>query len=200
MHESATRAYDERAVALADAGSTLVARVCEYDRYAAFMNARDTTARRDMVARIRRFLEAKYRHAYANVADGDFRRSMLRMFNLAEGRDRRANTIQMLIIHTAVLLEAEVARALCPPEPNPDDEDAVDAALVDRLVFTTFEQRYLRHLFRDLCDGTTVSVGSFVEELNGAYSALLPSNPETAATTFPYNRRRRIVFSNVPPH
>ena len=191
LHAEQAR-YDATAREHAHAGDMLVRRMAVYDQYASFIMQRDTTARRAMVQRVRAFLERKYRQAFENAEDTEFRDTMARLFALAEARSRMGNVLQMYIIHVAVLLEPEISRAFCPPPPDPDDVDAVDAAHVDRLAFTVFEQRYLLPAFLDFRDGTTIGVISFVHELNAAYTSLLPSNPIDAVVRA--RNRRRIAF------
>jgi len=180
---------------LAAAGDVEVARACEYDRYVALIMSRDTSSRRATVLRIRAFLEAKYRFAYDNEADPEFRTVMTRMFDIAtSGSTRLANTIQMFIIHVAVLLESDVARSFCPPAPDPDDPGAVDTAIVDRAAFVEFEQHYLFPYFLDLRDGTTLSVLSFTNRLDKIYVGLQPTSPVDAVIA--NNNVRRIRFSD----
>ena len=191
--QSAAQArYDTTAHEGAHMGQALLRRIMAFDQYASFIISRDTSARRAMVRRVRAFLEDKYRRAFENAEDTEFRDSMTRLFELAEQRSPMANVLQMYIIHVAVLLEPEISRALCPAPPDPDDADAVDGARVNRLAFTLFEQRYLLPAFLDLSDGSTLNVISFVINLNAAYTSILPSNPIDAVVRT--RNRRRIDF------
>ena len=171
----------------------MIAHICDYDRYAAMILSRDTRQRRQFVNDVKTFLEQKYAQAYNNPADDEFRTRMTRLFELANDTSRIANVMQMFIIHCAVMLEPEIARALCPPEPPQDDRDAVDHAHVDRIAFCYFEQQYLLPLFGDMLNGRNMDVFKFVDDLGAAYTSLLPPNPVEAAEA-PINRRRRIVF------
>lgn len=190
---AAANAMQQRAETVYDTvGDVQLARECDYDRYVSLIMNRSAAMRRATVHRLRAFLEAKYRFAYENEADPEFRAVMTRMFDIASSTSTRlAHTVQMFIIHVAVLLESDVARSFCPPAPDPDDHGAVDTALVDRVAFVEFEQHYLFPSFLDLRDGTTLSVLSFTVTLNKMYLALQPSSVVDAVVATGNPRRIR---------
>ena len=186
--------YDARTRDMATIGDVLLARTCRYDLYASLIASRDTNERRNMVRRIQAFVNDKFRRALSNEEDREFADDMARLFALALQRSRLANLFQMYVIHVAVLLEPTISRAFCPPEPDPDDHEAVDTARVDRLAFTLFEQRYLLPAFVDLSDGVTHSAISFTEHLNDVYFQVLVANPIDGVVRT--RNRRRIVFDD----
>jgi hypothetical protein len=160
--------------ALARLGDVLTHRLATFDLYAAFIASPDTAPRRKMVRHIRALLERKYQRALANEHDRGFRDFFDRAFDIALGPESRfAHIAQMYIIHIAVLLEHEVALALCPPAPTVPG--AVDGARVYRVGFVEFTQRDLYRTFLDFIDGTTMSVITFVLKLNGAYTDYMPA-------------------------
>ena len=190
LQASTQSEYDASVAERAHSGQLLVQRMMDYDLYASVIMNRDTRARRALMRRIQAFLARKYRIAFENAEDDEFRTSIARLFELASRRTRMGNDLQMYIIHVAVLLEPEIARFFCPAPPDPDDEEAHDEARVDRLAFTIFQQRYLLPAFVDLLDGATLGPKTFVYKMNGAYTALLPSSPVDALVRATRHRRR----------
>lgn len=185
--------YDTHALAIAETGDKLKARVSAYDKYAAFIQSRNVGIRLEMVRRIRVHVEHRYAFAYNNAADTDYRVTMTRFFDLASDEHGEfANAIQMYIIHMAMLFEPTIVRSLCPPPPDPDDDDAPDLSCVDRFAWTIFEQSCLLQAYLDLRDGNTYDAVTVVEHLDALYTSLLPPNPIDAVILT--KNRRRIVF------
>ena len=174
-------------------GAMLAQRICDYDAYANMMMNRKSDERRRFIAAIKTFVAKKYRRSLENPECPVFREQFERFFDIVRGDSQICNILQMYICHIAVLFESRIREGLCPPPPDPNDPTARDSARIDRFAFSCFEQKFLLNMFFDLRDGTTLSVPSFVRELNAAYMALLPSDPLDAALA---DRTRTIEFSD----
>ena len=185
--------WDQRVAERAHYGSVLVQRAFDYDAYVRITQSRDSLFRRRFVTAIKTFLQQKYKHALENPECPLFRQQFERFFTIVRGDSQICNILQTYICHLGVLFEANIKAWLCPPPPDPDDPNAVDTAYVDRTAFALFEQQHLLPMFYDLRDGSTITVPSFVRELNAAYSALMPPDPLEAALA---NPMRAVQFSD----
>ena len=189
---TAAAAYDARAHELRDEGLRALARDAAYDTFYGLLSSRDTAQRRAYMDSIEAHLARRYRLAYENEGDPQVKIDMLIMFAVARLPNEVGSRAQAVILHMAVYMEASIKNHFCPPPPPVHELDAIDRALVDREVFTVYEQSVLPNAVRHLLDGKTLSVPLFIEHLLGVYRAYLSGDVVRKARA-PHNRRR-IIF------
>ena len=147
-----------------------------HDMLYRLMTDRNTLRRRKFVANIKTVIETRFRAELENRDDPLFRKTVDEFFYNAGRTDRCGNILQMLVIYTGIMFDERIKNYLCTTVPDPDTDDP-DLSRVDRVAFSIFQQLCLAPSMENLLDGTSLTVPSFCEQLNGWYSSLLPNDP-----------------------
>ena len=194
--QNARTVYNQSMPDVSHRGTVLYQRVCDHDAIAHMIMSRDPEYRLMFINGIRKTLEKQYAFALNNEDDQTFRHQFDRFFRIIRSESSIASTLQMFLVHVAILLEPEVERWLVPPTPDPDatGEAAVDMADVNRDAFQMYVENYLAKAFGDLLNSGTMSVLRMVRELNAAYTAHLPPDPLADALR---DNARRIAFTDA---